>query len=872
VKRVFPREFPGKIEEKNSISTFDVSSPLLSIGICFDYEWSQKQKIQRIHWRPCHLSCSDESPSFSYSKCSKCHIKCSFLLPAWSYKEIKGHHISKQQILFPEGVSLENNAQFEQPSGLSRDDIASIGRCQNTLKRRCLSLIPPDFVDENFTLDNVKKGWTPANKIGQKTLPTFEDEIGIGKSLESERVSNRKLASQRKWSNKEDKEEAIPILAAMHHIPPFTRQHKNLKAKGKKACKPPKTILYEETMLPSPNLCLELVQHRLKNRYYRHKSAIVDDLQEAYVTSTLLVLSKQASHKLIDFSVRKITKYLNNYAFKLPFSTKARKKPKASDVPKNKKYANMSELEIKWLENIQKVRSLYAMAIVATIENVMIERILGTTPKHSISISKSMEEPSTKERYSLQTREKIIHLLSSLSRDPCINRAAQINSSYGETNLGSEIGAYPCATLKISSSFRMRDDESEMPPIVFIPREMMWNDNLVRLFFGSSGRMNACARCQVGRRSMFFCRVQRKHYNIDFNWLQQMKDVGGVDGLLFSLRFGMPCPVSSPPESLPSQPLVNESQDSLGEQERGKKLVDLLEKAKEAVGIANELYEEAKKDMNSDPKLSDGFIRDYFPLDPEDGHYTYCSVCGLSGDVICCDKCPIVMHPHCAGLDVVPEGDWFCNKCSGVEPDEDEDGMLSRTTHKEKLESLLIDFRNFRQNENLERQKKNKLEGTQTDQAAQKQNKDKAGESSDASKRGSIQHAGKIDNNETKIESTDGKKISEGSEKASLSSAEQPLDPSAITDEYKASNKNIGNTDSKRKPVNESEQSTPALLPIGIGSKISKQFGNEGFFLGVVRSLPDNKHPFYGIKYEDGDEEDMDENEVRSVLIIKNAE
>ncbi|KAI2499090.1 hypothetical protein MHU86_15420 [Fragilaria crotonensis] len=49
---------------------------------------------------------------------------------------------------------------------------------------------------------------------------------------------------------------------------------------------------------------------------------------------------------------------------------------------------------------------------------------------------------------------------------------------------------------------------------------------------------------------------------------------------------------------------------------------------------------------------------------------------------------------------------------------------------------------------------------------------------------------------------------------------------------------------------------------IGIGSKVSKDFGENGRFLGVVKALPCEDYPFYKIRYEDGDEEDMDEGEL----------
>lgn len=36
----------------------------------------------------------------------------------------------------------------------------------------------------------------------------------------------------------------------------------------------------------------------------------------------------------------------------------------------------------------------------------------------------------------------------------------------------------------------------------------------------------------------------------------------------------------------------------------------------------------------------------------------------LQGDLLCCEMCPAVLHPACAGLPEVPEGDWHCPHCT----------------------------------------------------------------------------------------------------------------------------------------------------------------------------------------------------------------
>ena len=44
-------------------------------------------------------------------------------------------------------------------------------------------------------------------------------------------------------------------------------------------------------------------------------------------------------------------------------------------------------------------------------------------------------------------------------------------------------------------------------------------------------------------------------------------------------------------------------------------------------------------------------------------HYVYCIICGLTGDLLCCDGCSNVAHSQCLGLNHVPDGEWFCEEC-----------------------------------------------------------------------------------------------------------------------------------------------------------------------------------------------------------------
>jgi PHD-finger len=48
-----------------------------------------------------------------------------------------------------------------------------------------------------------------------------------------------------------------------------------------------------------------------------------------------------------------------------------------------------------------------------------------------------------------------------------------------------------------------------------------------------------------------------------------------------------------------------------------------------------------------------------------------CAICGLEGDLLCCDGCPASYHRRCIGLfelDALPEGRWMCPECEIKDP------------------------------------------------------------------------------------------------------------------------------------------------------------------------------------------------------------
>lgn len=107
--------------------------------------------------------------------------------------------------------------------------------------------------------------------------------------------------------------------------------------------------------------------------------------------------------------------------------------------------------------------------------------------------------------------------------------------------------------------------------------------------------------------------------------------------------------------------------------------------------LADYLYHQADLLKQVEIKLSECFISENFPVDPEDNHYTLCIHCGCAGELLLCDGCSNVAHRKCIGLIDVPEDeDWFCHKCvakNGVVTSNKKSNELQEPHNKANMDS-----------------------------------------------------------------------------------------------------------------------------------------------------------------------------------------
>ncbi|KAI2495259.1 TPL-binding domain in jasmonate signaling [Fragilaria crotonensis] len=264
------------------------------------------------------------------------------------------------------------------------------------------------------------------------------------------------------------------------------------------------------------------------------------------------------------------------------------------------------------------------MALASVSATRFFECIFGTSPKKGATPRR--REPSAQHHRFMAARQKLSLILTALPRDPGFNRG-RAKSLRGANVSGNQEGnVYPSVKIKIVSSLSLVDKNDDLPPIVFSHQDYANLDGLVRCFFGKPGPQ-----------------PQAVHVS------------------------------EEPPSDLASKSEASLQHDAAKAEEDAAKdtqALRLLASASRALLLAETLLASTKKAAELPPRLSDEFIRNSFPIDPADGHYNYCSICGLSGDVICCEKCPVVMHAPCAGSDRVPEGDWFCSKCNASDTKE----------------------------------------------------------------------------------------------------------------------------------------------------------------------------------------------------------
>lgn len=695
----FPRVTPTKGTE--DAATFPTNAAVLAVGIRFHDEF-QQPNLHIVYWRPCRFP-SDPPPEEESESCAACGVshRTSFLQPS---------------LIKPAEDSYEDG---KSPLGVG-DDVAAIGRCLGLLKKRCLRGIPPGYVDQMLTKANVKDGYIPALvKVGgAKSAPSFEDAFA---ATQEKQVKNTNAFGTRAIKVKPPAENPAPEkLMEAGYLPPWLKPGSGeVVANLLQSC---------GAIFPCPKLSLELVHLRLKNGYYRDRSAAENDIVEAYAGAVFMLLSEAASRKKSPLSTKKLARALVATKLKPKDSSEGTTADPAVHPPPN----DALDEETLWLERLSRIRELYAVAFVSISETVHTERVFGLVgppsiaPLHESAPSGPRQKPSQ-----IAARQSLRYLLLAIGKDaltrpsrtkasddftyPSVNvkvvcdgrvvdydrHIATVTRAVAEQD-GSALyvkivcDGKPVTVKKIISPSAAHADSARESKVSRIKANSIMfefddyeaDDALSQLFFGHPGRMHACARCQAYKRSMLSCRIRRGHANADFDWPSFFEGLGGVDGLLKdlsgdSLEGGVASEEAAPSSDAaiasnakPSEPNQNgdakqasnveAAAGGAGGEDEEVKAPDpreMLAQAKTALSTAESLLPSVRAFAEAPARFSKAFVDTCFPVDSSDGHYIYCVVCGLSGDLLCCDGCSNVVHTDCIALKEIPDDDWFCEEC-----------------------------------------------------------------------------------------------------------------------------------------------------------------------------------------------------------------
>ena len=768
----FPK-LPSKKSNEDAL-TFSTNSTMLALGVFFE----SSKKLEVIYWRPCLFQFDRNEDSDERQICPTCGLDAS---ESFLQRETANQRTSQDPAQTESDLSHVDRCASSSVrddgrrvgSTLSEEENASLHRCLGLLKRRCIRCIPPDFLDERLTKANIAEGYVPPQtKVGIKSLPSY-DELILKKEMGNLTHDTRKHGQRHPLVDEQ--------LVSKGYVPPWLALvGEDTGGNGPQ---------WYDTISPWSSLSLELILLRLENRYYRHREAVENDIIEAYISICFLLLGRDAGRKKNPLSMKRIARNLS--------LTKPRGRP-----PLNPENAVESSEEDKWIGKMEHVRELYATALLCISNTQMVERLNGLN-QQEVTDPKPMNQPLVSEDPKrAEARKKLAHILMAFGRDPLVNRSSALSSgrllkvTCGGENVAVErhfqkVSVVPAqvgekevsvtvvldnrpivylnkAPCRDSLEASVSDDKNEtvtvrcdgetvsMPlvpaesAVTLLENSLRFeecdfeaNDSLARIFFGTPGRMQPCARCQAHRRSLFSCRVRRRHANCDFDWRSVFNDSGSLDKLMLQLdpmhRPPAP-PVNSIPITTPETATVTAAEANsklvaqspsvdvgVQKEEEGKEEIDecrppmamsvddektqskdkeegkeegnaddsqkkesnpsektdtqagdtingdsgqkevdageMLEKAQSIMTRAEEVLAGAQKYAASADIMSKQFIEAAIPVDEEDGHFVYCIVCGLSGNLVCCDGCANVVHAKCVGLDKVPEGEWFCEEC-----------------------------------------------------------------------------------------------------------------------------------------------------------------------------------------------------------------
>jgi len=649
--------FPKATTKKTA--TFRQNSVVLAIGL--KRLSGDPKRISVIYWRPCVFDNDD-------NECCHCGLSqsTSFIRPC------------------------EPNESLEEGSTMPSLELVQtevVDAYFGILRSQCLKGSALPEIDRNVTKENVKAGYRPIKKTKPLAFLPEHEHIELNFSHDTAEESTCLPARAPARKSFEDKQKVRRILNYRGYTPSWLTAALKSKDELLSKC---------SHIAPVPEFSLAMIHKKLRAGMYIHAVHLENEIIESFLTVAILGMFELAGGKKPVVSATRVCRLVSS--------------AKTLDHFAEKYYDD----EIILAERIRFIRDTYAAALLGVYHSAEVAALYGLKGATTLEATAINEEEDPPEDSSkVAARRKLDVFLRAIGRERyhTSSRLMRADSEFfPSVNVsivaGDKVFTHPDQVVRIDTRpvvlreerkkvkvfcggqhypwFRdVNEEDTDEGKIVKMtktcimvePHELATTASLQKAFFGRPGNTDVCARCRVYHRSFFACRVRRSHTNMDFDWASTFRGVGGIDGLIQAVL-----PPGSTPTTRPSpvvakkdaeesvqlaqpSPHIEDSQPLGVEEELDQDPTESLLKAQQCLTRGRELVQQAISYAASPPILGKECIDTTFPIDPADGHLVYCVICGLSGDLICCDGCPNVVHPKCVSLKTVPDEDWFCEEC-----------------------------------------------------------------------------------------------------------------------------------------------------------------------------------------------------------------
>ena len=686
--------FPKLISKKShdNEETFETNSTILALGL--EFQSDEVQGITTVYWRPSLFpfdgTSEDEIEQNSYLKAS------------------------------PDDMNDCETSNDDKASSLSQEQSRALCRCLNLLKRRCIRGADPGALDTKLTKASINAGYIPSSPaLGLKSLPFFAGLLER-KEASSNHGTRKKGVREHPeidagllrfgfvpfWlesAESESKEKVVPFHETISPWPSLSLELITLRLEN--GFYRHRQAVENDLVESYCQLCFLL----LGKAASRRKSPLSIKKVAKKVGSARGKADKNHDPEQISDAEKEEEEWAERIRHIRELYATA-----IVCVSNTNDFERLSGLETIVIKSSNRpvkrdedpIKSLARQKLDSLIEAIAREKATKKRPfqRAKLFISCNGERVSSEVNMKKETSVAALEGDRTLSVSLVVDgkqfytlTKAPMKESITAAMDGRDVSV---TVICDHESFGVPTESDtivkQVNHVEFEGRHFGLDPELARVFYKGIGYSNPCARCQAMRRTFFTCRIQKKHTNPDFDWLKYFSDGQTLDSILRELD-----PTYIPSETaISSGQLENdtglsataldtaqrdtmelqketeqkvsaqgkEDDDQNEEDEDGDNKVDpveMLQRSERLLLQSKSFLKDAEKYAASEDIMSKEFVRAVVPIDETDGHYIYCVVCGLSGDLLCCDGCSNVLHHHCAGLAALPDEDtdWFCEEC-----------------------------------------------------------------------------------------------------------------------------------------------------------------------------------------------------------------